>query len=292
MNRDRSFLAVIAAELPPPSESALLVIRRAVQEIAGLDFGTDKGMFIYARLAPRLRELGLDSFDTYLARLRQSPGEMHTMAERLCIHETRFFRERAQLDHLDKTVFPRWARDGRSGRRTKRVRVWSAGCATGEEAFTFGMLLLRHFPPSTGWVTEIIATDLSTPALDRARRAEWPIDRADEIPEHLRNQWMLRGYGVHEGTMKATPELRAAVTFHPLNLADSTYAMPTFDIVACRNVLIYFGSERRVDVMRRLLGHVQPGGLLLLGHSEWLDPAVKGARAVLPTVYQREPSER
>src|SRR6185369_5260225 len=118
---------------------------------------------------------------------------------------------------------------------------WSAACSTGEEPFTLAPVLLRHLPPEAGWTIEIEATDLSTRALAAARAATWPLKRAAEIPKHFLHSHFLRGSGPAEGTLRAGPQLRSLVRFSHLNLMDeSAYPQGPFDLIFCRNVLIYF----------------------------------------------------
>ena len=164
----------------------------------------------------------------------------------------------------------------------------SAACSTGQEPYSLAMQLLTHFPAEAGWRHELIATDLSTVALDVAKRAEWAIDRAPEIPEHYLRRFMLRGVGERQGRMRATSELREAVRFARLNLNDAQYAVPgEFDLIFCRNVLIYFSPEGRAKVIERLTERLAPGGLLFVGHAESLHTHRHRLRPLLPTVYER-----
>ena len=142
-----------------------------------------------------------------------------------------------------------------------------------------------------GWDLEVLASDLSTKVLARASAGVWPIEKAAEIPgEHLR-AFMLRGYGAQEGLMKAGPELRALVRLARVNLVGDAWPGGPFDLVFCRNVLIYFDRATKLRVVERLLDRLGPGGHLFLGHAESLGEFTKRARAVVPTVYAAVPSE-
>jgi chemotaxis protein methyltransferase CheR len=166
------------------------------------------------------------------------------------------------------------------------VRAWSAACSSGEEPFTLAMVLRHHLPAEEGWEVEVTATDLSTRVLDRAKAALWPIERAAEIPTPYRKRWMLRGTRSQEGKMAAVAELRALVRFARVNLNEASYPVPgSFDLLFCRNVLIYFDRASRAPVVDRLLDRVAPGGLFFLGHAESLNGVTIRARAVIPTVY-------
>jgi chemotaxis protein methyltransferase CheR len=144
------------------------------------------------------------------------------------------------------------------------------------------MALLDAFPP--GWTLEVLGTDLSTKVLARARAATWPIAKAEEIPEAARKRYMLRGFGANEGIMKAGPEIRALVTLDRVNLNGEGWPDGPFDLVFCRNVLIYFDREAKSRVVARLLERLDAHGYLFVGHAESLG-ALPHARAVLPTVY-------
>jgi chemotaxis protein methyltransferase CheR len=150
------------------------------------------------------------------------------------------------------------------------------------------MVLWQHFPPTAGWDLEIRATDLSTRALERARVAIWPLQKAKEIPPRYLTAFMLKGTGPQAGMMKAGPEIRSIVLFERLNLNDESYpSLGFFDLIFCRNVLIYFSPEARARVIERLLNHLAPTGYLFLGHAESLSSLTDRVRSVMPTVYVR-----
>jgi chemotaxis protein methyltransferase CheR len=209
------------------------------------------------------------------------------MLDHVTTNETHFFREPRHFELLAEEVFPRWRAEADEGRRPRRLRVWSAACSTGEEPYSLAMAFLRAFPPGSAWTADILATDLSTRVLDRARDAVWPLDKSREIPAADLKTFMLRGTGSQEGLMRAGPELRALVRFGRLNLNDASYGdLGEFDLVFCRNVLIYFDPPTKERVVGRLLGHLAPDGLLFLGHAESLSGTSLGVAPVIPTVYR------
>jgi chemotaxis protein methyltransferase CheR len=170
----------------------------------------------------------------------------------------------------------------------RRIRAWSAACSTGEEPYSLAMTLLAHFPPSSGWTLEILASDLSTRALGQARAGLWSIDKAREIPERHLKAFMLRGRGPQEGVMKAGPEIRSLLRFQRVNLNQDRYPVAgPFDLVFCRNVLIYFDVASKARVVHRLLDQLAPCGYLFLGHAESLTGLSGRVRSVGPTVYVR-----
>jgi chemotaxis protein methyltransferase CheR len=279
-------------------DAEFALLRALVHQEAGIFLSDAKKLLLAGRLARRMRALGLRSFMEYYRRVRADPEERLELFDAVATNETHFFREPRQFELLEQQVFPRWKADAAAGRRPPRVRAWSAGCATGEEPYSLAMLLLSHFPPSSGWTLEVLATDLSRRALAQAQAAVWPLAKAGEIPARFLHEYMLRGVRSRAGTMAAAPELRSVVRCARLNLNRQDLAAGgPFDLVLCRNVLIYFHPDDRVRVIERLLAHLVQGGHILLGHAESLAEmtgAGRGGggvrdvmRSVGPMVYVR-----
>ena len=261
-----------------------------VHDVSGISLNDSKRALVARRLHARMRELGVESLADYtdFVRADSSGAETVKLLDLIATNETHFFRERPHWEFLETRVFPAWIADAAAGRRERKVRAWSAACSSGQEPYSLAMQLLTFMPPSDGWSHEILATDISTHVLDKARRAEWPSDKAPEIPSEYLQRYMLRGVGAHVGVMRAGRELREMVTFSRLNLHDTTYAVPgQFDLIFCRNVLIYFTPEGRAAVIERLTSRLTPGGLLFVGHAESLHAHRERLRPVLPTVYAR-----
>jgi chemotaxis protein methyltransferase CheR len=256
-----------------------------IQREAGIHLSEAKKVLVEGRLARRLRELGLD-FADYYGLVETDPQEKVRMLDCICTNETHFFREPRQFEFLETHVFPEWRARAEAGTMARRVRVWSAGCSTGEEPYSVAMAFLARFPPSSGWEIEVVATDLSTRVLDRAQAAVWPIDKAKEIPDSYLKAFMLRGSGPEEGRMKAGPLVRSRVRFQRLNLNAEPFTFAGgFDLILCRNVLIYFDAASKARVVGRLLERMEPGGYLFLGHAETVTGLGARTRSVGPTVY-------
>jgi chemotaxis protein methyltransferase CheR len=259
-----------------------------IHAATGIYLAPVKKALLVARVGRRLRALGMDSFAGYF-QLVSGPAagaELDLFLDCITTHETRFFREPRQLEFLERQVLPAWSASAASGVRPRRVRAWSAGCATGEEPYSLAMLLLDQLPPSAGFAHEILATDLSQRVLEHGRAGIYPLARAGEIPGRYRDACMLRGTGSQQGRMRASPQLRALVRFQALNLNDADYAVgEPFDLILCRNVLIYFDPASRAAVIDRLISRLAAGGYLLLGHAESLREVSSRVRLVAPTVY-------
>jgi chemotaxis protein methyltransferase CheR len=264
------------------------LFQELVYRQAGIFLSDAKRSLLVGRLSRRLRELGIDSFGEYYRYVtKEDAAEGVRMLDCICTNETQFFREGRQFDFVEERVPELRAKTAARGRR---IRVWSAACSTGEEPYSLAMMLLTHFPPDSGWQVEILASDLSTRALARAREGVWPVEKAREIPKPFLKRFMLRGTRSQDGKMKAGPEIRSAVRFERINLNDEGYAVKgPFDLVFCRNVLIYFDAQSKLRVIRNLLRHMAGGGYLFLGHSESLLGIDQAVRRVGPTVYAVSP---
>ena len=278
----------------PLRDREFTAFQELIYQEAGIYLSKVKQALLVGRLSRRVRELGLDSFAAYYERVvdPRYPEERVELINCICTHETHFFREPRQFEYLENVALPKWRAQAEAGGRARRVRAWSAGCSSGEEPFSIAMSLLAACPPKGGWTVEVVATDVSTRVLERARAATWSLDRSKHIPDAYLKRFMLRGHGEHDKKMKAGPELREAVRFEHLNLNDGSYQLAgAFDLVFCRNVLIYFDANSKERVIRNLLDRLSPDGLLFLGHAETLSsfqPEQGGApRAVMPTIYSR-----
>lgn len=275
----------------PLTSAEFALLRGLIYREAGIHLCEAKKALLVARLSQRIRELGLASFRQYYDYVTRGPDphEMRRMLERICTHETHFFREPRQFEFLERTVFPEWRASG-PGDGPRRLRAWSAGCSTGQEPYSLAMLLLSSFPRDRGWSLEVVGTDLSERALTTAREAIWSIDRLDEIPMPYRRRFMLRGIRGQAGRMRAGPELRSVVRFRRLNLNDPEYDLEgRFDLIFCRNVLIYFDEQSRERAVQKLSERLAPGGYLFVGHAETLHRASPWLRSSGPAAYRLAP---
>lgn len=253
-------------EIRPPSDPEVRFFQLLIEEEAGIHLPDSKRPLLVGRLTPRIRALGLESFDAYARVVREDPSERVRMLDCVCTHETQFFREAWQFELLAREATDVWALQ-RAGDAPARVRVWSAACSTGEEAYSIAMTLAAALP--TYFEIDVVGTDLSSRAIERAREAIYSLDRASQIPPHLLRRFMLCGTGARSASMRVAPELRRLVEVRRANLC--AYHLPVsgpFDAIFCRNVLIYFQEAKRRAVAERLVDRLAPRGLLLMGHAE------------------------
>lgn len=287
-------LATPATSTAPPGAPRLRPrdftrFQALVQREAGIFLSPAKQALLVGRLARRLRELALADFGAYYQLVEADEAERIRCLDLVTTNETSFFREPRHFELLAETFLPRLRAEGEAGRRPRRVRAWSAACSSGEEPWTLAMVLATAFPPGSGWELEVLATDLSTRVLERARAGLYPIERARDVPEAARRAFLLRGTGGSEGLMKVGPELRPLVRFARLNLVAGAWpGLGDFDLILCRNVLIYFAPATKAAVVRHLAGHLARDGVLFLGHAESLSGMGLPLSAYAPTVYVHE----
>jgi chemotaxis protein methyltransferase CheR len=263
-------------------------LRKFVLEHCGIALGDHKRELVQGRLRRRLRTLGLHTFGSYCDLLRRDPhGELGELASAISTNVTSFFREAHHYDLLATELLPRWLEQKRRG--GDRLRLWSAGCSTGEEAYALAMVLAEAIEThgASGIDAKILATDLSPRALDAARSGIYALDRLAGISDEFRRRWMLRGSGEYEGLASVHPRLRQLVSIQPLNLLHAWPMRGPFDAIFCRNVVIYFDQPTKQQLFRRFAQLLPAGGYLFLGHSESLHGINDEFELVGRTIYRK-----
>jgi chemotaxis protein methyltransferase CheR len=245
-------------------------LRAFVLEHCGIALGEHKHQLVQGRLQRRLRALKLRNFASYCELLRSDPySELGELASAISTNVTAFFREVHHYDLLVNELLPRWLHEKR--REGDRLRIWSAGCSTGEEPYALAMVLAEAIEQSGSKVdAKILATDLSPQALETARKGVYSLERLAGISAERCRRWMLRGEGEYEGLACVHPRLRELVTIEPLNLLHPWPMRGPFDAIFCRNVVIYFDQPTKQRLFRRYAELLPTGGYLFLGHSESL----------------------
>ncbi|MBE1159480.1 CheR family methyltransferase [Dyella acidiphila] len=264
-------------------------MRDFVYQHCGISLGEQKRQLVQGRLLRRLRALGLRDFAAYCELLRREPeGELGELASVISTNVTSFFREMHHYDLLINELLPRWLEEKKHG---GRLRIWSAGCSTGEEPYALAMVLAEALERTKSTVdARILATDLSPQALETARAGTYPLERMGGVSEARRNRWFLRGEGSYEGWACVHPRLRELVTIQPLNLLHEWPMRGPFDAIFCRNVVIYFDKPTKQRLFERYAGLVEQGGYLFLGHSESMYGLSDSFELVGRTVYRKRAS--
>jgi chemotaxis protein methyltransferase CheR len=275
---------------PPMTPAVFRGFAELVYAETGIHLAPAKQALLVARLGKRMRALDLTRWRDYLDLVRSDAREKVQCINSITTHETHFFREPNHFELLRTSVIPALRDSAAAGLRTKHLRVWSAGCSTGEEPYSLAMLFLDLLGD---WHIDILATDLSTRVVESARTGHWPLRKSSEIPREYLRRFMLRGQGAQTGVMSAGEEIRSVVRFDALNLNDARYAAPSnLDLIFCRNVLIYFDAASKRRAIARFVQHLAPTGLLFVGHSESLNGISDALRAVRPTVYALKENQR
>jgi chemotaxis protein methyltransferase CheR len=261
-------------------------ISRLVKSLCGINLHTGKRELVRARLTRRLRELQLPSFDLYLQRLKEDDGEeIVAMLDAISTNLTRFFREPVHFDLLGQRV-ERW----RQNAPNAPIRIWSAGCSSGEEPYSIAIRLLETLD-STPRDARILATDLSTEVLATAREGVYAPVRLQELDRALIARHFTKITANDEPRYRVSDAARRMVTFARLNLMDPWPMSGPFSIIMCRNVMIYFDKPTQQSLVTRFWELLQPGGLFFIGHSESLTGVEHRFQYVQPTVYEKSVDE-
>jgi chemotaxis protein methyltransferase CheR len=278
-------------ELPPHfsvSPALFQKFQKLIYSETGIWLGNSKTALLCGRLFRRLRALEITSLQAYYECVAQPDQreERARMIDAITTNETRFYREARQFEFLVQRVFPRWRDEADRGSRSGKVRIWSAGCSSGEEPYTLAMLLARHLPEEQGWDVRILASDISNRVLEKARKGIYPIARSAEIPKDMLHSFMLRGLAERQSEMKVRVEIQQVVDFRRLNIVQEPELIDgPFDAILCRNVLIYFDAVSKQTAVTNLARHLIDGGLLFVGHAENLHSVSSELRSLEPTIY-------
>jgi len=268
--------------------------QQLIHEETGIWLGDAKVALLCGRLSRRLRALDITTLDKYYKLVIQpEQGEERVlMIDAITTNETRFFRDAKQFEFVERRAIPCWQSEAQQNLRNKTIRIWSAACSSGEEPYSVAMLLATGLTAEQGWDTSILATDISTRMLERARTGIYSMDKSGNIPDPFLRAYMLKGLGEQEGNMKVMPEIGACVDFRKFNLMQDSYpADGSFDAIFCRNVLIYFDLASKNKVVERLTRCLRPRGLLFLGQAENLNGMNSELKSLAPSVYIRPGEE-
>ena len=258
-----------------------------VYEEAGIRLGPEKRTMLEARLRRRLRSLNLDSYRRYCEYLLTAEGQREEMVPFLDVvttNKTDFFREAAHFRFLAAEALPEMAARAEG----RPLLIWSAGCSSGEEPYTLAMVVSEYAEAHPGFRFRILATDLSTQVLERARLGIYSTESVEPVPPGLRKKYLLRSRDRGSNQVRVAPELRRLVEFRRLNFMDADYGLTgQADAIFCRNVLIYFDRATQEAILRKLTRHLAPLGYLFVGHSETLHDMQLPLTARGPALYRR-----
>ncbi len=258
----------------------------------GIKITEGKKVMIEARFQKRLRVLGIKTFGDYCAYLFSPEGmehELHHMIDAVTTNKTDFFREPSHFEFLVNTVLPELIAPRRSV-VGKKIAFWSAGCSTGEEPYTLAMVIneFAERDAGCGFAWSILATDISTRVLEKAKQAVFDRERVIPVPDPLKRKYLLRSKDRDRGLVRIVPELRQMVCFRRLNFMDDHFGFrEMIDVIFCRNVIIYFDRPTQTTLLNKFYRQMVPGGYLFMGHSETLHGLDVPLVQVTPTVYRK-----
>ncbi|WP_298914995.1 protein-glutamate O-methyltransferase CheR [uncultured Algimonas sp.] len=267
------------------SEYQRIVAR--LENMTGITMGADKRTLVHSRLQRRIRALALPGFRDYCDLLERPEGQVEQthFVNALTTNLTSFFRESHHFKHFVEEAVQPMLPELKSGRK---LRIWSSGCSTGEEPFCIAMMLLSVFPQAFDRNARILATDIDSSVLRTAFNGEYSQERMKGVPDPLLQKFFAAGGSEDAPGYRVNDEVRRLIAFRKLNLNASSWPMRgKFDMIFCRNTLIYFDDDRQSRILKRYRDIMKPGGHLYLGHSERLSgPAEKSFKRVGTTIFQ------
>lgn len=257
-----------AQEMPQEyafSDAHFDLLRKLVAKYAGISLNETKRQLVYGRLARRIRAMNLPGFDTYCDLVRhEGSAEIENFINAITTNLTSFFREQHHFECLAQQVVPMLLKTNAASRR---IRVWSAGCSTGEEPYSIAMTLLDALGNNAGWDVKILATDIDSNVVATAAAGIYPANRQQGLGEARLKRWFTSA-GDGAGNLRVKDEVRSLIRFAPLNLMEPWPFKGPFDVIFCRNVVIYFDKETQARLFGRYADVLARHGYLFIGHSE------------------------
>lgn len=260
-------------------------IRKFVSEHTGIVLTEKKKDMVYGRLSKRLRKGGFNSFDAFCHALETGDEEeQEFMINAITTNLTAFFREEHHFDYLADKLIPELVE---KKKHSKQLRIWSAGCSTGEEPYSIAMTLKESLPNFNEWDIKILATDLDANVVAQGQSGIYRADRITGIRDERIKRWFKRGRGDNADMVKVSPELQEMITFKRLNLLHDWPMKGPFDLMFCRNVVIYFDKETQKVLFDRYADILAPDAHLFIGHSETLYKVTSRFDSLGKTIYRK-----
>lgn len=274
------------------TESEFRRIGEYIHSQCGIKMPPAKKSLLQSRLNKRLRELGMRTFTEYFDFILTPEGqrnELIPMIDAVTTNKTEFFREPKHFDFLVQTALPALM-ESRDAGASRPLRLWSAGCSTGEEPYTLAIVLSEYGARLEGrFFWSILASDISTKVLEKAKLGIYDEAKIESVSQELRRRYMLRSKDRADRLVRINPALRSAIEFRRINLMEDDYGVrDIMDIVFFRNVIIYFDRPTQEAMLRNICRHMRPGGFIFLGHAETMHGLDVPAHHVAPSVYRRE----
>jgi chemotaxis protein methyltransferase CheR len=269
------------------NENEFLKFRELIYSEAGIKLSDLKRALVQARLSRRMRFLGLTSYEDYYEYLIDNyDDEKYQFINAITTNKTDFFRECRHFEFMKETCLPEFDRMGK-----KKIRIWSAGCSTGEEAYSVSIVLKEYYANRTDIDIKVLSTDIDTNVLEKGRDGIYAYDRVSDIDINLLRKYFYRGTCDNEGVFKVKECIRDLVFFRRLNLLENVYPMKNkFDIIFCRNVIIYFDKATQAKLFNKLSDYLDDHGYLFIGHSENITGITNKFSLIGHTIYRKMPA--
>jgi chemotaxis protein methyltransferase CheR len=261
-----------------------------VYEQCGIKLSLSKKVMVEARLRKRVKDLNFQSYAQYCEFLFSPKGqekEITHLVDVITTNKTDFFREPVHFNFLTETALPDLIKSNGIG-IYHPLKAWSAGCSTGEEPYTLSIVLSEFAQNYSRYSFEILATDISTRVLEKAALGIYDAERIDPVSNHLKNRYFLRNKDKSKKLVRVIPQLRNCVHFQWLNFVDNDFGIKDkFDLIFCRNVIIYFDKPTQDKLIEKLIRHLNPGGYFFLGHSESIFNTNLPVVQIAPSTYKK-----
>ncbi len=256
-----------------------------VFDITGISLSDAKRTLVYRRFAPRIKSLNLNGFKEYCELIASGDkNEITHFSNAITTNLTAFFRENHHFEFLAKKALPLLKE---KNSKTRQIRIWSAGCSTGEEPYSIAITLKENMPDLEAWDVKVLATDLDTGSLGKAKAGIYTEKILEKISKEQCRRWFLKGKQSNQDKIKVSPELQSLIHFQPLNLMTNWPFKNHFDLIFCRNVLIYFDKPTQKMLAEKFSSVQKVGGHLIIGHSESLQNVTPFYRLTGQTIYER-----
>lgn len=278
--------------IPRMNQYEFRILQEFIEKHYGIKMPPEKKSFLETRLSRRLRLLNITKYKDYIDYLFSEKGmetELDHMVDLVTTHKTDFFREPHHFDYLTQHVLPEIIKnDGAGIHRT--LKIWSAGCSTGEEPYTIAMVLEEYASRFPGIYFDyfILASDVSLPAIEEGKRAIYPMERISPVPENIKRKYFMKSKDPKWDVVRIVPEIRAKVRFRQINFLEGDFKLrDKMDVIFCRNVMIYFDKKLQEHLVNRFAEYLNPYGYLFIGHSESLNNMKCPFTCVHPTIYRK-----
>ncbi|MDX1925993.1 MAG: CheR family methyltransferase [Pirellulaceae bacterium] len=275
------------------TERDFKTVQKLIFDLAGISLSNSKQVMVHGRLAKRVRHLNLSSYSEYIDIVAsgKDPDETTKFINALTTNKTDFFREKHHFDFLTTNVFPAIRERANAG-RPEKLRIWCSASSTGEEPYTIAITVREFFGINSNWDIRILASDIDTDVLAKASAGVYDAERLADVPLHIRQNYFTRESRSEDSRYTVKPVLRDLITFRRINLQEAPWQINTqFDIIFCRNVMIYFNAETQKILIERFAEKLDPDGHLIIGHSESLFGISNRFKPLGETIYGFAPGQ-